>query len=275
MVKRISAIALLFALFFSDCTWAAQAKPLVLVSIAPQKQIVERLAGDFIEVLVIIPATANPHVFEPTLTQAKAINRASLFLQIGHPELFFEQAIVEKFASTYSFKIVDTAKGIPLLADDPHVWTSPRAMLVMLKNSANALMELLPEKKQAIEANLIQLEEQVSALDRDLKILFLNDQGKSFFVFHPAWGYFAKDYGLIQVALEAHGKEPGTQHVMHVSDQAKLRGAKVLFTQLQTSSIAAQTFTEDLHIKLEMLNPMEEDWFSNIRQSAEKIKNAL
>ena len=48
---------------------------------------------------------------------------------------------------------------------------------------------------------------ELDALDRDIRAILAQSAGKPFLVFHPSWGYFAQDYGLRQIAIEAEGKE--------------------------------------------------------------------
>lgn len=281
MMKNISmllvGIVLWGNVFWAPSCWgqATNNKPLIVVSIPPQKQIVERLIGDRVEILVLISPLANPHAYEPTMAQAKAINRAEIYLQIGHPDLFFENTLVAKFVANFALKTVKTMNGVAVVEDDPHVWTSPRAMTVIARNTAQALMEKWPKWTQIIAANLIPLERDIQQLDDNCRRLFDPHRGESFFVFHPAWGYFAADYGLKQIAIEEHGHEGGTHHAAELSSQAKLAGAKVLFIQPQTSLSAAEILAQELGIKVQVLNPLDEDWFGSIWQSAQKIDAAL
>ena len=66
------------------------------------------------------------------------------------------------------------------------------------------------------------------------------DKG-TFLVMHPAWGHFAKTYGLEQIAIEHEGKSPGARTLQLLIKRAKQEKVKVVFIQDQHSSHMAET----------------------------------
>ena len=97
-------------------------------------------------------------------------------------------------------------EALEYLEGDPHVWVSPGCARVMARNLATALAELLPQKRQEIQAKLARLNLEIDALDAELRLVTKDRQGERFYVFHPAWSYLAREYGLQQVAVEQEGR---------------------------------------------------------------------
>ena len=91
---------------------------------------------------------------------------------------------------------------------DPHVWLSPMNGLIMAKNTLKALQDQDPSSSLIYNDNYKAFVREIETLDAELKSLFANKKGMKFMVFHPAWGYFAKAYDLVQVPIEVEGKEP-------------------------------------------------------------------
>ena len=80
------------------------------------------------------------------------------------------------------------------------------------------------------------------------KILSESDRSKGFLVFHPAWGYFAKDYGLGQVSIELEGKEPSPGELIEQLKEAKTLGIKNIWIQPQRSSRMVRSLSESLGV---------------------------
>jgi zinc transport system substrate-binding protein len=99
----------------------ANEKPLVFVSIVPQKYFVQQIAKDLVDVEVMVQPGADPHTYEPTPQQMVAISKAKLYFAIG---IEFERANLSKIISTNpQIKEVPTDRGIkkiPMAAYDHH-----------------------------------------------------------------------------------------------------------------------------------------------------------
>ena len=96
--------------------------------------------------------------------------------------------------------------GTPL---DPHIWLAPSNVQKMGEQVPNHLLEIIPNNSEGLRSNFLKFSSEVKKLDQEIKgklAKFWNPQG--FLVFHPAWGYFAKEYELQQFSIELEGKEP-------------------------------------------------------------------
>ena len=273
-------IILFYTLIFSVlCSAVANAelpRPTIATSLACQGYFIKKLVNDFADVQVLMPPTGNPHTFEPSVKQVKIVSKALAYIKIGHPDLTFESVLVKKVAeSNKKIRIVNASQGISLETDDPHIWTSPKSTIIMARNIASKLKEVFPDKVAQIALKEAETYNEILQIDKELSEIFRNIPNKTFFVFHPAWGYFARDYGLVQIAVEEHGKEPSVAHTSEVIRKARERGAKTLFIQVQTSRPSAQAVANDMGVNLEVLDVMLSDWPKDIRSMAQKIKQAM
>jgi zinc transport system substrate-binding protein len=262
----------------AGCARAApdDVRPLVAVSVPPQKWLVERLAGDLVQVRVMVPPGAEAHAYEPTLGDLRALSGARLYVAVGHPKFSFEEAWLAKLLRDLpDLRVVDGQEGARSDAGDPHVWLAPSQMHAMARNVAAALSDLLPTHRATIEASHAALETEVDGLDAELRRRFDEVRGRRFFVFHPAWGYFAREYGLVQVAIEREGHEPDPSTLARVMDDARASGVKIVFVQPQQSSAGARLVAEEIGARIETIDPMAEDWSTNLPSVGRKIAEGL
>ena len=183
--------------------------------IPPVAYLVKRIGGPHVRVEVLVRPGQDPHIFEPTPRQVVRLSKARLFFRIGMP---FEDRLTERIsAENAKITLVDTAAGITRLAGvdpdeeagaDPHVWLSPRLLKQMAANIASALSTADPSHEQNFRENQAALDAELDALDRRLATSLAPYRGQAFYVFHPAFGYFADAYGLRQESVEIEGKSP-------------------------------------------------------------------
>lgn len=287
----------------------------VMVSIAAQKYFVEKVGGRYVDVSVLLPPGASPHSFEPRPSQMVELGNADLYMAIGveyekallpkikpmHPDL----RIVQTDSGISKISMIPNShdhdhdyhhghdhgnshkhehnhehryghghhqhEGL-----DPHVWLSPDRVQVMAGNIYQALAEFLPEKTGYFQDNYINFKREIMLLDQEIKGVFAKvEPGTKFMVFHPAWGYFARSYGLVQVPIEIQGKEPKPADLKHLIDMALLENIKVVFISPQFSERSARVIADSIGGQTISIDPLAEDWEKNMRTVAEKFRDAL
>jgi zinc transport system substrate-binding protein len=242
----------------------------------PPQRPVERLAGERVQVEVMIPPGASPATYEPTVQQMQAASRASLYIKVGHPSFPFEATWLEPLLKQgQGLRQVDSSAGLERLEGDPHVWVSPGCVRIMARNIAQALEELLPAEREVLKANLQALLAEIDAVDRELQESLKDLRGTRFYAFHPAWGYLAREYGLEQVAIEEEGQEPSAGRLSEILEQARRDGVRVLFVQPQFSEASARVLAEDLGARVVPLDPLARDWPTTMRQVATAFRESL
>lgn len=250
-------------------------KPLVFVSIAPQAYFVERIAGDAVNVAVLMPPAADHLNYDPRPSQMRELSRAGLYIRIGLP---FETLKWGKIRSVNpEMRLVDGLEGTEGAGakGDRHVWLSPRKVMPHAKAICAALVELLPGRAEDFELNLHALLEDLHLLDAELSALFEPVRGKGFWVYHPSWDYFADAYGIRQFAMEREGKKPGTRSFARRVAEAKASAIKVIFVEPSMSQGKVSSLAAELGAELRVLDPYARDYVDNLQAAGKAIAEAM
>jgi zinc transport system substrate-binding protein len=282
---------------------ALAGKPIpVFVSIPPQKYFVEKIGGNLISVSVMVPPGANPHIYEPRPSQMTALSKSKVYFAIG---ITFETVWLPKFTKLNpQMRVVYTDKGIDKIAMvehpheevkgaahkarpkhahednahgalDPHVWVSPPEVRIIARNILETLLEVDPANHSTYKSNHDAFMTELEKLHQDLKEIFKDKKGLKFMVYHPAWGYLARAYGLKQVPVEVEGKEPKPEQLKALIEEARRQGIRVIFVQPQFSTKSAETLAKAIGGEVVFGDNLREDWERNLRVQAEKFKQAL
>ncbi len=250
----------------------------VVVSILPQRYFVERIGDGYVDVSVMVLPGESPATYEPKPDQLRALSEAAVYFSIGVP---FERAWMDKIAAANpAMRIVDTSRGIARMGEetgnpDPHIWLSPRLVKVQARTICDALVELDPAHEAAYRANLAAFLADVDALDADIRAALEGVTQQKFMVFHPSWGYFARDYGLEQIAIEVGGQEPSAAELSALVAQARAEGIRVIFAQPEFSTRAAETIAREIGGEVLLISPLAPDWLDNMHHVAETFARVL
>lgn len=276
---RLLSSLMLMVLLLVGCSSSSApppTKPLVVVSIAPQAFLVNRLAGESLEVAVLIPSGANHETYEPTIAELQELARAKLFIKVGHPNFAFETTWLPQLLRDHpALPVVDTSKNLALLSDDPHTWVAPANMRIMAKTIHDALVGLLPLQRSILDDRLKILLSEIEALDAKTRQTLASKKRSKFLVMHPAWGYWAQAYGLEQMSIEQDGKEPDPRGLSLLLDQARAEHIRTLFVEPRRDNHTAQSIARELRADLVTLDPMARDWLENQRHVAMAVSKAL
>ncbi len=265
------------------------------VSILPQKYFVERIGGDRVSVSVVVLPGANPATYEPKPRQVVDLTESKIYFSIGVP---FETAWLERFRQAAPrMTIVNTQEGVSLLSmasghrheegghgdheghsagKDPHIWLSPPLVMIQARHYLTALVQADPEGRALYEANYRKFIAELVELDLKIDRLFSDvKSGRRFMVYHPAWGYFARAYGLIQIPVEMEGKSPPPKVLQRLIEQAKQEGIRVVFVQPQFATKSAETIAQAIQGQVVKADPLAPDWSTNLYQVAEQFRACL
>jgi len=265
----------------------------VTVSILPQAFFVERLGGDLVDVTVMVEPGASPATYEPKAAQLEALSRSDAYFSIGVP---FERAWLERIqAANPAMPIVDTSQGITLREidahhhegeeeeegheegeqRDPHIWLSPALVRTQAQTIAATLIAENPANREVYEANLVAFDEELIALENDIRGTLSGISSRRFLVFHPTWGYFADAFGLEQMAIEVDGQEPSAKELAEIIEEAQENGIQVVLAQPEFSTRAAETIAKELDGKVVKISPLAKEWDENLRTVAATFSEVL
>lgn len=302
-LARISTVFLTGSMLFISLlclTSMAFSAPMeVFVSIPPQKWISDKLGGTLVTTHVLVGKGQDPHTYEPTPRQLIALSQAKLYFTL---DLEFEGQIIPKLKKTVpTLHFVDTAgsiakigmaghghdegaQGVSVPAGkqephqeglDPHVWLSPLNLKIMAAAMARAMMEKDPANKSRYEENLLEVNRTLERLHQGIKEELAPYQGASFYVFHPAFGYFAHTYHLQQEAIETGGKSPTPRQLASLITQARANKARVIFVQPQFDPKSAAALANAIGGEVVPLDPLAEEVVANLEIMAHKVKAAF
>lgn len=264
------------------------------VSIPPQKYFLSRIGGDRVAVEVLLPPGANPTTYEPKPSQLQNISRVRTFFPIGIPA---ESVWLDRLRGVNrDMQISPMYKGIQRLpmpstyeealdpgADaesgrghpDPHVWLAPPLARILAQNARDELIRLDPDNASFYRKNFSELAQGINELDSELLELFSGAKDRLFLAFHPAWGYFARAYGLKQVPVKLAGKKLTAKRMDRLIRIARDKGLRTVFYQPQFSSRPAEQVAANLDGEARELDPMAADWAANLRECARSIRKTL
>ena len=270
-------ITLLIAILCGGCTSRrpADGEPLY-VSILPLRSLVQGIVGDDFDIEVLVPPGASPETFEPTPRQFVGLNKARMVFNVGLID--FETTLLAKVED--QAKVVDLSRGIELIAGtcshgshghththgiDPHVWTSPRALQKMAENAYEAIREAYPDSVK-YETNYRLLQQELKALDERTAARIAASDVEYFIIYHPALTYYARDYGLRQIAIEADGKEPSAKQLTQLIRQAREDGVRRILYHSQFPASAVEVIARDIDAEYAEVDPLREDVIANIEE---------
>ncbi len=251
-----------------------------VVSIPPQQGILERLGGSEVFVTVLIPPGRSPATFEPGPRQLTAILRSDLLLPLGLP---FERTVtarIEKMApglevcraAASDFDAVVHGQRSSM---DPHFWLDPVLATEYARNVVRCLDRLRPDSAPLFETNLEAFAGELGELDRRITRRLEPYKGRRFYVFHPAFGYFARRYGLEQIAIEHEGKNPTGRQLADVIEHARTDGVRTIFVQPQFADSSAQAVASAIGATIVPLDPLPRDVVTGIERIADAVVQAL
>ena len=255
----------------------------VIVSVAPHKFFVNRIAGDTVTVGLMVPAGASAHTYEPTPKQVLAAGKASLWFCIG--EGFEERASRALQAYNPNLMLVDLRQGVDMITADPilgtccchhssqdlHIWLSARQAKIQATTIARALSQLCPQYAERYQSALKSFISELDALDVQMTHLLEPIKNQLIMVSHPAYAYFCRDYQLRQLSIEFEGKDPAPQQLNTILNRAREAQIKKIFIQMQYSSKGARLFARELNAQIVALDPYAEDYINTMMTIAKEF----
>jgi len=291
--------ALVIAVFLiSGCTENTKEKTgekvNVIVSILPQKAFVKAVGGEHVNVKELIPPGGSPTTYEPKPSDLANVEEADLYFKIGF--IPFEKSHAGKFASLNpNLKIVDTSRDVKLRffgeqdehtreelevkyrhsEVDPHIWLAPLQVKKQVDVIANALSGVDPKNSAEYMENAESFKKELDELHAEIGLKFKELKTDKLMVFHPAWGYFASEFDLEQIAIEQDGKEPTARQLQDLIDKAREEDIKVIFVQAQFNKEIAESIAEEIGAVVVPIDPLSEDYINNLGNVAVTITKHL
>ncbi len=270
-------------------------KMTVAVSIPPEATFVEKVAGDLVNIVTIIPPGNSPANYQPTTTEMQALSDAAVYFVMQMPT---EEANIlpkvtdfnanikivnlrEAVSAVYPLRemdahsdgdegevLVTTADGKTV---DPHIWLSPKRVIVMVETIRDTLSEMDPANADLYAANAAAYIAELTDLDTQIAGVVAGMDNKAFMIYHGAYGYFADDYGLTMITLEVDGKAPSATVMAAAVDQAKADHIKHIFYQEEFDDHQAKTIAEEIGGTVVEARPLAADYTAALLEFADAL----
>ena len=253
----------------------------VVVTILPQAEFAERVGGEKVEVTVMVPPGASPHTYEPSPVQMAALAEAEIYAKVGSG-VEFEIVWMDKLIATNKvIVVVDCAEGVEfreMVAEgeheedgehngmmDPHIWVSPANARIMVTNICDGLIAVDPENRSFYEQNRDDYLRKLVEIDQEIREGLAGVVNRRFMVYHPAFGYFAREYDLTMIPIEKEGKEPTAAGLTRLIEQARAHDIRVIFAEPQFDPKSAEVIAEAIGGRVVLIDPLAKDYIGNLR----------
>ena len=250
----------------------------VAVSVGPEVEFVNAVGGDKVSVTLMVPPGADPHTYEPLPRQLKSITNDKMYAEVGTP-IEFEVNYMDKIKSINpNMLVVNCSQGINLIPNtaenesdesDPHVWTDPKNAKVMVENIYQGLVQVDPADKEYFQKNRDHYLQQLDELDKNTTETFKGKQNTNILIYHPAFGYYCKDYNLTQVAVELNDEEPSPQRIAYLVNLARNYNIKTMFIEPEYNIQKMQSIASQVNAKVLTVNDLDENYLQNMKNVAE------
>ena len=241
----------------------------------------------------MVPKGSDPHDFAPTPALIMELSKSKIFFTVGMP---FEAQIMKKISgSGLKALIVDSSAGIvrrEISHDeeeheehghgeeehenlDPHVWNSIPNLKLIAKNICGALCKEFPQYAEEFRKNLAALDTELTEIQNDISKILAPFKGRTFYVFHPAFGYFADSCALKQKAIETEGKSPTPKQLSGIIAMAVKEKVSIIFVSPQFPVKSAEAIASAIHGAVVKIDPLPSDPVANFRETALAIKKSF
>ena len=231
----------------------------------------------------------DPHTFSPSPRMLASLSQCSVLFTVG---VDFEAVLCDKLGHMFPhLRIVDVSAGLEPAhsgdADhdehghgddhghehlhDPHLWLSLPNLRQMATTMAGALQQAAPDSRPSVERNLTALTTELDTAHAEFARRLAGLRSRTFYVYHPAFGCFARDYGLVQQAVEIEGKAPAPRQLAALIDQARRDGVKTIFVQPQFQQRTADILATRIGGRVVSINPLSSDPIGLLRQAVETL----
>jgi zinc transport system substrate-binding protein len=299
IVILVAIVAAIFYVPYQTSGQQSAEKIRVIVTILPQREFVERVGGDEVTVTVLVGPGADPHTYEPTPSQLRDVAEAKMYAKVGSPIEFEVDWLDRVIATNPNMLVVDCSQGIQLIpmtehehegenhnseaaghdheheGMDPHIWTSIRNAKIMVQNIHAGLVQVDPTNEASYMKNMNNYLDLLDSLDEKIGHSLAGVENRNFIVFHPAWGYFARDYNLTQIPIEEAGKEPTAASMAILIEEARENHVRVIFASPQFSQKSAEVLASEIGGVVVMIDPLAQDYLLNMEKVAEALAEGM
>ena len=285
-MRGLCLAGILSAVFALTLLSGAEKLP-VCAGLPPVAHIVSVVGGSQVTVSTMLPEGRSPHDYAPGTRELRLAMGAKIFFSTN---MLYEQRITRALKNRVPVVNISAGiKRIPLAQDgheshdhhhcgldhhscggdagsgDPHVWLSPLNCAIMARCAAEELAKVMPAYKDEFKSRAEAFAMQMRKSHESMLKTLAPYKGRSFFVYHPAFGYIASLYGLRQKAIELGGREATPTRMAAVIREARQQQVKTVFVQKQFNPASAKALANAIKGEVVELDPLAADAEKNFR----------
>lgn len=224
---------------------AAHANISVTCSLFPVYDFTRNIAGDFADVKLLLPPGVEPHEYEPSPRDIKALNDSDIFI--------FTNAEMEAWAVKISHslndtRIIDASEEITLVNNDPHIWLDLSLAQRMVMNILRGLCEIDSGNAEEYTKNAERLCEKFRELDE--KFTAMKKPNAIIFAGEFSAGYFVRRYGYEYLSAYEGENEPSVKRMAEIIRHINEHKSRCIFTDINESSSVAREISTQTGAKI-------------------------
>ena len=317
MTKKISIIILFF---FSSVNVFASETIGIITTIKPIDSLVSAVVGDTGKTISLIPSETSPHEFRLKPSDARALQNGNIIFYIS-PHL--ETSIVKVFETLpKNIKIINLMEETSIehlsirdneawelhdhhddkkhddhdkhaqkdehddhkSKDDVHIWLDPENAIKIIKKVNTELSFFFPENAKIYDKNATKIINKIKSLKKQLKKELLPIKEKPYIVFHDAYQYFEKTFGLNAVGSIALEDDIASspKQISFIKNKIIKSKASCVFQEPQFDNKLVKTVIEGTQAKIGTLDPLgfgikeKEDFYLQLlRNMSKNLKECL
>lgn len=285
---RLLSIFSLVLMILSGCGGGQDSdRTAIAVSFEPQAWMLRQIAEDDFDIVTLLPAGSDPETYQPSISTMKGLGKAKAYLTLGTEG--FEKSLTATLSTNFpNLKIVDCTEGVEKIygthghdnhlddghdhdgeSFDPHMLASIKNCIRLADNLTRYMTVINPDKADAYRAAGENLKKRLRSMDDSITGMNLN--GKSFAMRHPSLSYFARDYGLSQIALQASGKEASPIQLRRQMEEMKDADTKLFVIEKEHASPGDKETAGQLGLTSIEVSLNSADWLDDLMKIADEI----
>ena len=315
---RINKFILMASTAFATSISAAQAEISVIASIKPVHSLVAGVMKGVGSPNIIVDGAGSPHSYSLKPSQAKELQEANAVFWFGRDlETFLEKPIEALSSNANVVKLLDTdgllklefREGGPFSEHDhddhddhkdhddhddhdhhdhgehdPHVWLDPKNASLLVEKIADELSLIDPSNATKYANNAKKIQGDLNQLVEDITIELKPLSNEGYIVFHDAYQYFEKRFGVSAIGSVTVSPEilPGVERTKELREKIVSLEASCVFSEPQFEPKIVNTLVEGTGVGTGVLDPLGASiengpdlYFKLIRNMASSLKNCL
>lgn len=277
-VIRICKLALFLSILSTKPLYSAE----IISTIKPIDSLVKSIVGDVNSTDILLRGSRSIHGFHLKPSDVKLLNKAEVIIYINDDFETFMPKVIATLPSHIRKIAISDFKGLVLYnmredfheeeideaeeheaehhheGLDMHIWLSVKNSIIIAQNITDQLSQIYPQNKSLYQQNFDQLRQRLEQLDLDLADKLLDAQNNRVIVFHDAYQYFEKSYGLkiFDVISLNPTKLNSIKHIQQLKHEIQANNISCILAEPQFDTKLVNLISENTDVKVSVIDPL-------------------